>query len=108
MPVHRVLALGVPGDAGNKPPAKHKLRTKKAVAGWLEDVLGALGLDRVVMFGHSYVARLALTHALHHPARVKHLALLDPTDCVTRLSATYLARAPPLFSPRQRVGTAPS
>lgn len=94
---HRVLALDVPGDAGMSPPPKAKPRTKEAVAGWLADVLGALSLDRVIMVGHSYGAWLALIHALHYPARVKHLVLLDPTDCFTRPAASYLVRALPLF-----------
>lgn len=96
-PDHRVLALDVPGDAGLSAAPTHRPRGTGEVAGWLEDVLSGLGLDRVVVVGHSYGAWLALVHALAHPARLRHLVLVDPTDCFTRPSPTYLAHALPLF-----------
>jgi len=84
VPTRRVLALDVPGDAGMSASPTHKPRNPREVARWLEEVLSALALERAVVVGHSYGAWLALTHAIHHPDRLKHLVLVDPTDCFTR------------------------
>lgn len=97
VPDHRVLALDVPGDAGLSAAPTRRPRGTGEVADWLQDVLSGLDLDRVVVVGHSYGAWLALVHALTHPARLRHLVLVDPTDCFTRPSATYIAHALPLF-----------
>jgi len=97
VPNRRVLAVDVPGDAGMSASPPHKPRDPSDVGRWLEDVLGALDLDRVVMVGHSYGAWLTLTHAIRHPHRLAHLVLVDPTDCFTRPSRNYLAHALPLF-----------
>ncbi len=84
VPTRRVLALDVPDDAGMSASPTHKPRNPGEVARWLEEVLSALALERAVVVGHSYGAWLALTHAIHHPDRLKHLVLVDPTDCFTR------------------------
>ncbi len=97
VPTYRVLALDVPGDAGLSEPPTHRPQDAVEVADWLEDVLSGLGLERVVMVGHSYGAWLALVHALAHPTRQRHLVLVDPTDCFTRPSPNYLLHALPLF-----------
>jgi pimeloyl-ACP methyl ester carboxylesterase len=97
VPHRRVLAADVPGDAGMSASPAHKPRDPSDVARWLEDVLSALDLQHVGMVGHSYGAWLALTHAIRHPHRLAHLVLVDPTDCFTRPSRTYLAHALPLF-----------
>ena len=96
-PTCRVFALDVPGDAGASPSPTHRPRAPADVARWLEDILSALAGERVVMVGHSYGAWLTLTHALHHPGRLKHLVLVDPTDCFSRSARTYLMHALPLF-----------
>jgi len=97
VPTHRVLALDVPGDAGMSASPTHKPRNPAEVAHWLEEVLSALALEHAVVVGHSYGAWLALTHAIHHPDRLKHLVLVDPTDCFARPARTYLVHALPLF-----------
>ncbi len=97
VPTHRVLALDVPGDAGMSASPTHQPRNPAEVAHWLEEVLSALALERTVVVGHSYGAWLALTHAIHHPDRLKHLVLVDPTDCFTRPARAYLVHALPLF-----------
>jgi pimeloyl-ACP methyl ester carboxylesterase len=97
VPARRVLALDVPGDAGMSASPTRKPRNPAEVAHWLEEVLGALALEHVVIVGHSYGAWLALTHAIHHPDRLKHLVLVDPTDCFAKPARTYLVHALPLF-----------
>lgn len=97
VPARRVLALDVPGDAGMSASPTRKPRNPAEVAHWLEEVLSALALEHVVVVGHSYGAWLALTHAIHHPDRLKHLVLVDPTDCFAKPARTYLVHALPLF-----------
>jgi pimeloyl-ACP methyl ester carboxylesterase len=96
-PTHRVHALDVPGDAGLSPSPTQRPKDRAAIAAWLEQLLGALTDDAVTMVGHSYGGWLALTHAMHHPGRVQHLVLVDPTDCFARPAPTYLLHALPLF-----------
>lgn len=104
---HRVLALDVPGDAGRSAAPEVAVRYREQVADWVQEVLDGVGVGvgRAAVVGHSYGAWLALVHAIHHPERVRHLVLLDPTGCFVPLAPTYLARALPLFlapSPRRR------
>lgn len=94
---YRVLAPDVPGDAGMSASPSRRPRGPAQVARWLEDTLSALGIERGVVVGHSYGAWLALTHAIHHPGRLRHLVLVDPTDCFSRPAVSYLVRAVPLF-----------
>ncbi|MEU4197420.1 alpha/beta hydrolase family protein [Kribbella sp. NPDC026611] len=98
---HRVYAPDLPGDAGfsTAPPP----RTPSDVVTWLSTVVG--DLTDPVLVGHSYGAWIALTYALQSP--VSRLVLLDPTDCFTALSPTYVARALPLLiRPSERRHTA--
>ncbi len=46
---------------------------------WLVEKLDALGIDRAVLFGHSFGGMLALETALRHPERVKGLVLCCTT-----------------------------
>ena len=94
---HRVLAVDVPGDAGRSAAPRVRVRRREQAADWLEEVLTGVGAERAAVVGHSYGAWLALVHAIHHPARVRRLVLLDPTDCFARLAPSYLVHALPLF-----------
>lgn len=94
---HRVLAPDVPGDVGRSDAPGAPVRHREQVADWVEEVLVGASADQVAVVGHSYGAWAALAHAIHHPARVRRLVLLDPTDCFTRLAPSYLLRALPLF-----------
>jgi proline iminopeptidase len=44
----------------------------------LEDVRGALGIDKVILMGHSWGALLCIPYALHYPQHVSKLILLNP------------------------------
>lgn len=72
----RVLALDLPGygmsgrpDAPYTPPW-----FSEVLAAWLDEV----GLERVVVVGHSMGGQIALTFALAHPDRVEGLVLAAP------------------------------
>ena len=59
-----------------------EIREPADLAGWLDQSLAGLGLDRVHVVGVSYGGFLGLTLATHHPERVRSLALLDPGGIV--------------------------
>jgi pimeloyl-ACP methyl ester carboxylesterase len=94
---HRVYAIDLIGDAGRSTLSGPRPKTAADLVGWLAEVLDGLGVDRAGFIGHSYGAWLALTYALAAPDRVDRLALIDPTDCFTRLKAGYVAKALPLL-----------
>lgn len=74
---HRVVAVDRPGSGwsarGSNAPAN-----LYAQADTMAALLDALGLQRVVVVGHSLGGALALALAQRHPARVAALALLAP------------------------------
>jgi len=66
-----------------------------AMAASIEDILAAVGAERVFLLGSSYGGFLSLTYALEHPERVAGLILVDT-------SASYGFRAESLEVARQR------
>ncbi|MFJ5778777.1 alpha/beta fold hydrolase [Streptomyces sp. NPDC093094] len=100
--VHAVDLVGAPGRSartGDRP-----LRTVADLTAWVDALLDGLGIDTADVGGHSYGAWIALHHALHAPARVRRLFLLDPTGCFAGFEAAYLLRALPMLlrpSPRR-------
>jgi pimeloyl-ACP methyl ester carboxylesterase len=95
---HRVVAVDPIGQPGLSTPGQRPLKTAADLAGWLDQVLDYLGVERAVLAGHSYGAWPALRYALHAPARVSHLVLLDPTTCFAPLGLAYRLRSIPLFT----------
>ena len=73
---HAVLAPDLPGHgrSGGAP-----LETVEAMAGWALAVLGAAGVERAVLVGHSMGSLIALEAAHIAPQRVAGLALLGTT-----------------------------
>ncbi|RME24582.1 MAG: alpha/beta hydrolase [Deltaproteobacteria bacterium] len=72
----RVLALDLPGyGMSGRPDAPY---TPPWYAEVLDAWLDAVGLERVVIVGHSMGGQIALTFALHHPDRVAGLILSAP------------------------------
>ncbi len=96
---HRVHAVDLPGNAGYTVVS---VADAAGLCGWLDTVLDAIG-DPVALAGHSYGGWVALTYALHAPARVRRLALLDPTMCFAGMAPGYLLHAiPVLVRPNRR------
>ncbi|ARP69919.1 alpha/beta hydrolase [Streptomyces pluripotens] len=88
--VDLIGAPGLSGRAGDRHP-----RTVADLTGWLDAVLDGLGASSADLGGHSHGAWIALHQALHAPARVRRLFLLDPTQCFAGYKAAYLIRALP-------------
>jgi pimeloyl-ACP methyl ester carboxylesterase len=88
---HRVVAVDPIGGPGLSAPGHRPLKTAADLASWLDQVLDYLGVQRATIAGHSYGAWLALRYAIHAPARVSHLVLLDPATCFAPLSLAMSA-----------------
>ncbi|MCX2729975.1 alpha/beta hydrolase [Saccharopolyspora sp. NFXS83] len=72
--LHAVDLIGEPGlSAPSRPPL-----TTDAHARWLDEVLGALGLETVAVVGESLGGWVAVDYASRRPGRVSRLALLCP------------------------------
>src|SRR5215472_5639413 len=91
----RLYAVDRIGEAGRSVPGDRPVRTAADLLGWLDAVLGGLGVGRADLCGHSYGGWLALSYARHAPERVRKLVLLDPTQCFAGFRAGYLLRAMP-------------
>ncbi|MFF7995294.1 alpha/beta fold hydrolase [Kitasatospora xanthocidica] len=96
---HRVLAVDLIGDPGRSVHDGAALDGVPGLLGWLDAVLDELSVTGADFCGHSYGGWIALEYALHAPARVRRLALLDPTQCFAGFHPGYLLRALPLFLP---------
>ncbi|MFI1563292.1 alpha/beta fold hydrolase [Streptomyces sp. NPDC020490] len=93
--VHAVDLVSAPGRG--TPPGDRHPRTVADLTAWLDAVLDGLGVRETDLAGHSYGAWIALHHALAAPARVRRLALLDPTQCFAGYRTAYLLRALPML-----------
>lgn len=71
-----VLAVDLPGHGRSKGKAKESV---EAMAGWVLEVMDAVGVDKALMIGHSMGSLIALEASHLAPARVTHLALLGTT-----------------------------
>src|SRR5207253_1676045 len=76
---HRVYAVDLINDAGRSVPDGRPVRSREDLMGWLDAVCTGLGLATTALCGHSYGGWIVLSYALHAPARISRLALLDPT-----------------------------
>jgi pimeloyl-ACP methyl ester carboxylesterase len=73
----RVYAIDVIGEPGLSAPSRPRLDSD-AHALWLDEVLGALGEDRVSIAGISLGGWLALDYATRRPERVERMAVQCP------------------------------
>ncbi len=96
--VYSVELLGEPGRSVQTAP----LRGPDDHARWLDAVLAILELEPAHLVGASIGGWLALNQALHSPARVASVSLLDPVNTLARfpprVALAALAALP--FAPR--------
>lgn len=69
----RLVAVDLPGHGGTGGPGGRRVED---YAGWVLGLLGALGLHRAVLVGHSMGGAIVQTIALGHPERVAGLVLV--------------------------------
>ncbi|OLZ69303.1 alpha/beta hydrolase [Streptomyces sp. IMTB 2501] len=93
--VYAVDVIGAPGLSG--PAGDRHPRTVADLTRWLDVLLDGLGAASADLGGHSYGGWIALHYALHAPARMRRLFLLDPTQCFAGFKAAYLLRALPVL-----------
>jgi pimeloyl-ACP methyl ester carboxylesterase len=82
----RAIAIDLRGHGNSKPPSDGDY----SVEGCATDVLAvfdALGLESVVLVGHSYGAHVVIEAAARQPSRVRRLILVDPPGDFTTWSA---------------------
>jgi pimeloyl-ACP methyl ester carboxylesterase len=72
----RIYALDTPGQPGKSLPTEPISVSNSHH--WIEDVFNGLGLERATLAGVSLGGWLTLNFALHVPARVDRIILLDP------------------------------
>jgi pimeloyl-ACP methyl ester carboxylesterase len=88
--VHRLYAVDLIGAPGRSTPAPDRqARTIADLTTWLDALLKGLGLAETDLGGHSYGAWIALHYALRAPHRIRHLVLLDPTQCFAKMKSVY-------------------
>ena len=87
----RVLALDIPGEAGNSADNRLDLRTED-YADWLLDALDGFGIGRASVAGNSLGGWMALRFATKYPERVEKLALIAPGG-LSDVHAAVFARA---------------
>jgi pimeloyl-ACP methyl ester carboxylesterase len=73
---HRVVAIDLPGY-GKSSKANYAY-SMAFYARVVDGVIGALGLKRVVLVGHSMGGQIAMTHALRYPGKAEALVLVAP------------------------------
>ncbi|MEV8517082.1 alpha/beta fold hydrolase [Dactylosporangium sp. NPDC051484] len=72
-----VIALDPPGEPGGSTHTR-PFADGRDLAGWLDQVLTGLNIDRAHLIGTSNGGWIAMQHALHRPGRAATLTLLDP------------------------------
>lgn len=78
---HRVVLLDLPGS-GRADPASYDPARHRSLSGYADDVAGVLdelGLDDVVLVGHSVSAMIAVLVHLDRPGLVGRLVLVTPS-----------------------------
>lgn len=78
---YRVYAVDLLGEAGKSAPNRPAWDSP-AYAVWLDDVLNALKVDKVILAGLSQGGWTALKYAVYKPERVEKLVLLTPGGVV--------------------------
>jgi pimeloyl-ACP methyl ester carboxylesterase len=85
----RTYAVDIVGQPG-KSVASRRIRHRREFAGWLADLLDALGVARASIVGCSFGAFLALNQASLTPDRVERVVLISPAGTFVGLSLKFM------------------
>jgi pimeloyl-ACP methyl ester carboxylesterase len=100
---YRVYAVDTLNDLGKSIPTR-PTRTQHASAAWLVELFDALGVDSAFVVGASNGGWLAANLAIHHPERLRRIALLSPAGVFKPLSLKfYLTMLPVIIYPHERL-----
>lgn len=92
----RAIAIDLRGHGASTPPADDDY-SPEACAADIFAVLETLGLDRIVLVGHSYGACVVLAAAAAKPNAIAQLILVDPPiDCTQFPPEIYQAEIVPM------------
>ena len=81
----RIIVPDLPGCGESEPfDIKHVLKT---YAKWLNDFLDSLSINKVVVVGHSFGARVALMFSVYYPEKIDKLILITPVSKADNLVA---------------------
>ncbi|MBO0610658.1 alpha/beta fold hydrolase [Myceligenerans salitolerans] len=94
-PVYALDALGDAGMSAQVAP----LGSPASQARWIDQTLAGLGVGRAHVVGHSFGGWSAMNYAIHHPARVASLSLLDPVQTFDTFSVQLVLRSIPSSIP---------
>ncbi|MFN3825035.1 MAG: prolyl aminopeptidase [Pseudorhodobacter sp.] len=72
---YRIILFDQRGCGRSRPHASVESNTTWHLVADMETIREALGIERMILFGGSWGATLALIHAITHPDRVAHLVL---------------------------------
>ena len=90
----RVFAIDTISDAGRSVQTA-RVRDGADMAAWLDDVLGALDLERVHVVGLSYGGWLALNQGIRSPARLASITAVDPAGAIGGAQGRFLLEIVP-------------
>jgi pimeloyl-ACP methyl ester carboxylesterase len=93
--VYSIDLLGEAGLSVQQTPISNVAET----AHWLDDALANLGLDSVHILGVSIGGWTAVNCAVHRPARVASLTLLDPVQTFSRLKVSPMLASVVMLAP---------
>ena len=85
VPHFRVYAPDIPDQVGFSRLVK-PIKSRANYTHWLEQLLGGLAIEDVILVGHSHGGWLAANFAIDRPGRVKRLVLISPSATLARLS----------------------
>lgn len=95
----RTIAVDRPGCGLSDPTELPQDGYREAAVAWMERLLAALDLDRIVLLGHSMGGLWSVWYALAHPEQVRQLVLLGGTPLLpeTRSPLPFRLMATPIL-----------
>ena len=86
---HPVIAVDTIGDVGRSRQTE-PVRDGAAISRWLDEVIDALGADRVHLVGLSYGGWIALNQACRSSDRLASVTAVDPPGAIVRTRARLM------------------
>lgn len=92
---HKVYAIDIIGEPGKSAESRPDMK-EKHFAGWMEEILNALGIKKAIIIGNSLGGWIALNFAVARPERVSKLVLLASSG-IAPAKLSFLLKALPLM-----------